>query len=92
MNGAGFALEVAASCQESLRKSTRRNRPLQKALERKIEQILANPFHFKPLRAPLHNQRRVHIGGSFVLIYEVDLPRRVVKLLKFAHHDEAYRT
>jgi len=86
-----FFLEVEASCEESLRKATRKNQPLQHLLEAKLQQILENPLHFKPLKAPLQNCRRVHIGGSFVLIYEVDLNRKAVRLLRFAHHDEAYQ-
>jgi len=33
--------------------------------------------------------RRVHVG-SFVLLFEPDESREVVRPLRLAHHDEAY--
>jgi len=85
-----YLLEVTASCKSSIRKKCRKNKPLEEALKKKINQILENPQMFKPLCAPLENARRVHVLGSFVLIYGVDEKRKTVLLLKFAHHDEAY--
>ncbi len=84
-----YELEIEGSCEASVRKKCKKDVVLQEALSKKIKQILANPHVFKPLRAPLANTRGVHVG-SFVLIYDVDERRKVVRLLKFAHHDEAY--
>lgn len=58
----------------------------------KVEDILEDPFRFKPLRKPLQNRRRVHIGGSFVLIYGVDEEEKIVTLLDFDHCDNVYKT
>ena len=55
---------------------------------KKIEQILKNPEHFKPLRANMKGVRRVHIDSSFVLIYEIK--GRFVILLDYDHHDNIY--
>jgi len=57
---------------------------------KKVEQILENPNHFKPLRGDLHGARRVHIDKSFVLIYEIDETKQVVTLLDYDHHDNIY--
>jgi hypothetical protein len=38
----------------------------------------------------LQNKRRVHIGGSFVLIYEVNEEKKMVTLLDFDHRDNVY--
>ncbi len=62
---------------------------LQKRLRKKIEEILKNPHHYKPLRNILKNTRRVHIG-SFVLIFEIDEERKMVIFRTFRHHDEVY--
>ncbi|HLC48127.1 MAG TPA: type II toxin-antitoxin system mRNA interferase toxin, RelE/StbE family [Candidatus Norongarragalinales archaeon] len=59
-------------------------------INRKVEEILLNPSHYKPLRGDLHGARRVHIGGSFVLLFEVDEKNRIVRLLDFGHHDKIY--
>jgi len=31
-------------------------------IERKVNDILADPYRFKPLRKPMQNKRRVHVG------------------------------
>ncbi len=60
------------------------------AVSKKIEQILNNPQQFKVLKHPLEGLRRVHVD-SFVLIYEVFEEPQTVRILKYAHHDEAYK-
>ncbi|NYZ61065.1 type II toxin-antitoxin system RelE/ParE family toxin [Candidatus Micrarchaeota archaeon] len=84
-----YELDISDVCEEAIRKHGKKNAELKTALEKKIRQILENPHHFKPLRNPLQNKRRVQLG-SFVLIYEIEEQTRTVKLLKFSHHDDAY--
>jgi addiction module RelE/StbE family toxin len=60
------------------------------ALKRKICAILENPYQFKPLKAPLHGIRRIHVD-PFVLMYEIDESYRIVRLVSFKHHDDAYK-
>jgi YafQ family addiction module toxin component len=62
---------------------------LQKRLQNKIEEILENPLHYKPLRNVLKNKRRTHLG-HFVLIFEVLENEKTVLFHCFKHHDEAY--
>lgn len=84
-----YELVISDACEDSIRKHCKKNPALKTALDKKIAQILANPHHFKPLRKPLQNSRRVHIG-SFVLIYEVLEETNSIRLLKFSHPDDAY--
>jgi len=58
-------------------------------VDRKVAQIVTIPLHFKPLRARLQGVRRVYFG-PFVLLFEPDEERKVVRLVRLAHHDEAY--
>ncbi|PIP69908.1 MAG: type II toxin-antitoxin system mRNA interferase toxin, RelE/StbE family [Nitrospirae bacterium CG_4_10_14_3_um_filter_44_29] len=60
-------------------------------IDRKAQDILADPYRFKPLRKPLQNKRRVHVGGSFVLIYEINEKEKIVTLVDFDHHDNIYQ-
>ena len=60
------------------------------AVEKKVAEILEDPHRFKPLRAPMQDKRRVHVG-PFVLVYEIDEERKIVILLDFEHHDIVYR-
>ena len=57
---------------------------------KKLEEILENPYRFKPLRAPKQGLRRVHIDRSFVMVYSIDDSRKVVVIEDYAHHDEIY--
>jgi len=85
-----WALEASREFERDFRKLCAKNAKLRRTVERKVEQILLQPTYYKPLRAPLEGIRRVHVAGSFVLLFEPDEKRRVVRLLRLAHHDEAY--
>ena len=86
----GWTIEVAKPFERDYKKLCARNAAFRRAVDRKVEQILAQPLHYKPLRAPLAGVRRVHVATSFVLLFEAHEERRVVRLLRLAHHDEAY--
>jgi mRNA-degrading endonuclease RelE of RelBE toxin-antitoxin system len=85
-----WTIEVAPEFQRDYRKLCARNAGFRRAVDKKVSQILDAPLHYKPLRAPLQGVRRVHEGGAFVLLFEPDERRQVVRLLRLAHHDEAY--
>ena len=57
---------------------------------KKIEQIVENPYHFKPLKGDMHGARRVHIDKSFILIYEIDEKNNIIRILDYDHHDRIY--
>ncbi len=63
---------------------------LRKRLANKIEEILENPHHYKPLHNELKNKRRTHIG-SFVLVFKVLEKEKVVCFTSFKHHDFVYK-
>ena len=84
-----WSLEVSPEFEDDYRRLCGRNAGLRRAVDSKVAQIVERPLHYKPLRAPLHGVRRVHIG-PFVLLFEPDESREVVRLLRLAHHDEAY--
>lgn len=75
---------------ERMLKSLKKKNPdLFRAVESRIIKILYNPALGKPLRNVLRNRRRVHIEGSFVLVYEI--VGTEVRLLDFDHHDKVYK-
>ena len=61
-------------------------------IDRKVQETLDNPYRFKPLRKSLQNKRRVYVGGSFVLINEINKDEKIVTLLDLDHHDNIYKT
>lgn len=86
-----YSLEVAESLNKVFEKLAKKDKATFQAINKKATEILENPHHYKPLRAPLQNMRRVHIAGSFVLIFKIDEERKVVQLIEFEHHDKAYK-
>jgi mRNA-degrading endonuclease RelE of RelBE toxin-antitoxin system len=85
-----WQLEVSPDFERDYRKLCAGNAGFRHAVDGKVIQIREDPLHYKPLRAPLQGVRRVHVAGAFVLLFEPVPARHVVRLLRLAHHDEAY--
>ena len=62
-------------------------------LMKKIEEILAtdNVDHYKNLRKPLQDYKRVHIDAHFVLIFKYDNSKDTVYFYDLDHHDNIYK-
>jgi mRNA interferase RelE/StbE/toxin YoeB len=84
-----YSLEIEEEVSKTFRKLLKKDKVQLEAINKKIRQILSDPYQFKPLRHPLEGFRRVHIG-SFVLIYRVVESPPTVQIIKYTHHDEAY--
>ena len=87
-----YKLAIKENLDRKFKKLKKKDRELLVQIDRKVQEILDNPYRFKPLRKPLQNKRRVHVGGSFVLIYEINKDEKIVTLLDFDHHDNIYKT
>jgi len=87
-----YSLAVKEGIDRKFKKLAKKDKEMLQLVERKVRDILDNPYRFKPLRKPLQNKRRVHVGGSFVLVYEIDEENRLVTLHDFEHHDNVYKT
>lgn len=86
-----YSLEIKPSCQKSIEKLCTKNPVLKNAIEKKMHEILENPYHYKPLRYDLAGERRVHIMNSFVLKFEILGDSQAVRFIFFGHHDDAYK-
>jgi len=62
-----------------------------KRIQRKINQILKNPYQFKPLQKPLQNKRRVQVG-SYVLVFSINEKKKQVIIWRYRHHDKIYKS
>lgn len=83
-------LEIAAHVDKIFFKLKNKDSKQFEIITSKINQILKNPAHFKPLRGDLSGSRRVHVGKSFVLIYDFNKQKNIVRILHYGHHDEVY--
>ena len=82
---------ISKNLKAKLKKMYKKNRKFYELVIKKIEEIIGNPHHYKPLRYDLKGLRRVHIGKSFVLIFEIDEENKIVKFLDLDHHDKIYK-
>ncbi len=85
-----YNLYISAELDKKFRKLAKIDKKQLKIIYKKVEQIQENPYHFKPLRGDMKGSRGVHIDKSFVLTYEVDEKKKVVRLLDYDHHDNIY--
>ncbi len=76
---------------KDFRRLQKKDKEMLRLINRKVQDILEDPYRFKPLRKPLQNKRRVHVGGSLVLIYEINEKEKIVMLFDFDHHDNIYK-
>ena len=85
-----YNLCISEELNKKFDKLSKKNKKQLEIINKKVQQILENPYHFKPLRGDMYGSRRVHIDKSFVLIYEIDEINKMVKLLDYDHHDNIY--
>jgi YafQ family addiction module toxin component len=86
-----YRLAIKEKLDKKFKKLQKKDKEMLRLIERKVQEVLENPYRFKPLRKPLQNKRRVHVGGSFVLVYEVNKEKRMVTLFDFDHPDNVYK-
>jgi len=87
-----YHLAIKISLDKKFQKLQKKNKELLRLINNKVNDILENPYRFKPLRKPLQNKRRVHVAGSFVLVYEINEKEKTITLLDFDHHDNIYKS
>ncbi|MDD5147855.1 MAG: type II toxin-antitoxin system mRNA interferase toxin, RelE/StbE family [Candidatus ainarchaeum sp.] len=86
-----YGLKVKPSLEKIFGKIGKKGPEQLDAIEKRIKQILEDPYGFKPLGATLKNKRRVHIYKSFVLVYEIHENERTVELWDYDNHDNIYK-
>lgn len=85
-----YTLEKKEYIDKVLLKLAKRNQKELKIICKKLEQILQDPYRFKPLRSDMKECREVHIDKHFALVYSVDEQRKVVTLHDFDHHENIF--
>lgn len=86
-----YSLEVKEGLDKAFSKLSNKDKTQLIMVHNKVQTILEDPYRFKPLKSPMENKRRAHIGKSFVLVYEIDEQRKTVTLLDYDHHDNVYQ-
>ncbi len=85
-----YHLAISHQADHELKRLASKDRPHFRQLLKKLEDVLENPYHYKPLHGELFGARRIHIG-SYVLTYQIQEKEHEVIVLHYQHHDKIYR-
>ncbi len=85
-----YLLERKETINRIFSKLSKRNPKQLEIIYKKLEQVLEDPYRFKPLRSDMKEYREVHIDKHFVLLYSIDKERKVVILIDYDHHDKIF--
>jgi mRNA-degrading endonuclease RelE of RelBE toxin-antitoxin system len=85
-----YSPDISPDMDRILAKLEKKNRQQYVAVMNKLDEILENPHHYKPLGNVMSGRRRVHFG-SYVLVFSIDEARKKVVLKDYDHHDRVYR-
>ena len=83
---------IKPGLKKKLEKIAKKDSKIVRRIVRKIEEVSKKPHHYKNLRAPLQDWKRVHIFGSFVLLFSVDEMKKRMVLEDLDHHDRIYKS
>jgi len=87
-----YELDIKEEVDYIFKKLSKKNPKQLEIISKKIQEIRLNPNHiYKFLRKPLQSFNRVHIDGSFVLIFKIKHEENVVKIYYYGHHDNVYK-
>jgi YafQ family addiction module toxin component len=86
-----YSYSIEKRLKAKLKRISKKDKKLYDAVMKKVEEIIKNPYHYKPLRYDMKGLRRVHLEKSFVLVFEIDEEEKMIRFLDLDHHDEIYR-
>lgn len=85
--------EIKPDLLKILQKISKKDKVLYEQILKKIDEICQSfdVDHYKNLRSPLNEFKRVHVKNSFVLIFKyITIDKRVI-FYYFDHHDCVYQ-
>jgi len=86
-----YSYELRVDLEKKLKQLAKKNPNKLLVIEKKINEIIVNPSHYKNLRKPLQYLKRVHIDRSFVLVFRVIVNEKKIIFEDFDHHDKIYK-
>ena len=84
--------QVEEKLRKKLEKLIKKDKVAYDSIQSKFQEILtcSDVNHYKNLRNPLQNFKRVHIRTSFVLVFKYVESEDLVVFYDFDHHDNIY--
>ena len=86
-----YKISIENNLKRILRKLYKKDKKRYEITMKKINEVVTMPHHYKPLSHDMKSIRRVHIAGSFVLVFKIVEADKIVKFLDLDHHDKIYK-
>ncbi|HLD11124.1 MAG TPA: addiction module toxin RelE [Candidatus Nanoarchaeia archaeon] len=85
--------EIEEKFHQTLKKLFKKNKKRYEIVWKKINEIINNSDieHYKNLKFPMNEFKRVHIDKGFVLIFKYDKTNDKIKFYDLDHHDKIYK-
>jgi YafQ family addiction module toxin component len=85
--------KVEKDLHKVLQKFFKKDKRRYEIIWKKIKQIISdsNIEHYKNLKAPLNNFKRIHLDMSFVLIFKYNKTEDKIYFYDLDHHDNIYK-
>lgn len=87
-----YKIEIIPDLESTLNKLEKKNNHTYQIILKKIVEISEKPNRYKNLRNPLNHLKRIHINKNFVLTFQVNEHKKIVKFIEFNHHDNIYKS
>ena len=88
-----YKFELEEKLHQILKKLFKKDKKRYEITWKKINEIInsADIEHYKNLKFPMNEFKRVHIGKSFVLVFKYDKTNDKVRFYDLDHHDKIYK-
>jgi YafQ family addiction module toxin component len=85
--------EIKPNLRKILNRISKKDKTTYEQVLKKIEEIINSPSkeHYKNLKHGMKVFKRVHIRGSFVLIFKIDEDNKQISFEDLQHHDKIYQ-
>ena len=81
---------IESNLKIKLGKLFKKDRKRYEIVMKKMEEILQNPHHYKPLSHDIKHLHRVNIDSSFVLVFSINENDEIILFVDIDHHDKIY--
>jgi len=88
-----YEFEIEEKLHQQLKKLFKKDKKRYEIIWKKINEVInnSNIDHYKNLKFPMNEFKRVHIDKSFVLIFKYDKINDKIKFYDLDHHDKIYK-
>ena len=85
--------EIEEKLHQIIKKLFKKDKKRYEIVWKKINEVINNSDieHYKNLKFPMNEFKRVHIDKSFILIFKHDKTNNIIKFYDLDHHDKIYK-